>query len=62
MYLNGTGVEQDRIQAYKWLRIASVQRADVMSKHLLRVSQTLSPDEIDKAENLARAWLNGQRI
>ncbi|MEP5761229.1 MAG: hypothetical protein ABJ327_18305, partial [Litoreibacter sp.] len=62
MYLHGTGVPMDGIQAYKWLKIASVQRADVMSKHLKRVAKMLTSEEIEKAEKLAQAWLNGQKI
>ena len=62
MHLNGTGTPKDRIQAYKWLKIASAQRADLMTKHLKHVSKTMTQDEILKAEKLAHAWLNSQKI
>ncbi len=62
MYLSGAGVPVDRIQAYKWLRIASVQRADLMTKHLLNVAQSMTADQIERAEKLAQAWLNSRKI
>ncbi len=62
MYLSGAGVPVDRIQAYKWLKIASAQRGDLMVKHLRNVAQTMTADQIERAEKLARAWLNSQKI
>ena len=62
MYVNGTGVPHDKIQAYKWLRIASAQRADLMTKHLYNVSKSMTPEEIHEAERLALAWLNAQEL
>lgn len=62
MYLSGAGVPVDKIQAYKWLKIASTQRAGLMTKHLRNVAQTMTADQIEQAEKLARAWLNSRKI
>ena len=60
MHFNGTGGPQDGVQAYKWLKLASRQRADLMAKHLFTVSQSLTPDQIDEAEREAQTWLDAQ--
>ncbi|MEM8541348.1 MAG: SEL1-like repeat protein, partial [Pseudomonadota bacterium] len=62
MHLNGEGLPQNAVQAYKWLKIASFQRPDLMTKHLISVSKTLNKEELDEAEKLADAWLNSQKI
>lgn len=62
MHLNGQGLPQNGIQAYKWLKIASFQRPDLMTKHLISVSKTLSATDLKEAEKLADAWLNSQKI
>ena len=62
MYFEGDGVPKDGIQAYKWLKIAATRRADVMQKHLLYVSKTLTAGEIAEAEALAHAWLNAEKL
>lgn len=62
MYLNGEGLPKDAVQAYKWLKIASAERPDLMTKHLLSVSRTLTSLELKEAEALAQAWLNSKEI
>ena len=62
MYLDGKGVPKDQVQAYKWLKIASIQRADLMTKHLANVSKPMTSDEIAQAEHLAKAWFNAEKI
>lgn len=58
MYASGKGVDQDFIQAYKWMKIGGCD-PDQHYEFPLKGKLTLS--EIDKAENLAIEWRKGAR-
>ena len=60
MYAEGKGVSQDAVQAYKWLRIATTRRGDLMTKHLHLVSSKMNSKEIAEAETLAAIWLQSR--
>lgn len=53
MYAKGTGMPQDLVQAYKWLSLAG----DIAVSSKLWVEGKMNPDQIKKAQTLAREWL-----
>jgi hypothetical protein len=56
MYQNGWGVPQDYIQAYMWFNLAATRgREDVMSNGEF-VASMMTPDQIARAQLLAREW------
>ena len=55
MYWNGQGVPRDAVLAYMWLSLAAEQEPDAVKERDLAASE-MTPDEIDKAQRLAREW------
>lgn len=56
MYYQGSGVRQDVVQAYKWLKIAELNGSPLMQKHLRRIQRDMTSDEIKEAEFFANQW------
>jgi len=57
MYFQGEGTPKSLLQAYKWLKVAVLNRNPLMDKHLRLVAQEMSTDEIQVAEYLAIEWI-----
>jgi len=62
MYFQKSDTPQSRLEAYKWLKIATVGGSPLMQKHLRMVAKKMSPDEIRVAEYLAQQWLEDSGI
>ena len=60
MYLNGKGVLQDFCAAHMWFNIASSRGHDKARKQLERLTQSMVPEQVAEAQNLARDWVNQQ--
>lgn len=56
LYDEGLGVTQDNIEAYFWYSIASIKGVTDAPADRARVGQTLSADEIQKANRRAHKW------
>jgi TPR repeat protein len=61
MYYSGRSVTQDDVQAYKWIDLA-ISRLPPGKEHEMavnnrdRVARQMTPEEISKAQELARNW------
>ena len=60
-YQNGKGVPQDHVQAHRWFSLAVAHATSEKTKKRAAkrrdaVAQTMSPQEIADAEQLAREW------
>ena len=55
-YEKGKGVMPDRIQAYIWYDLAAAQGLEIAVKNRDQVAAEMAPDEIIKAQNMAREW------
>ncbi len=58
MYKYGNGVSQDMVKAYKWSKIASEGGAVYAKENLNLFAESMSEEEIVRAEDLAKAWLD----
>ena len=56
MYFHGKDAPKNLLQAYKWLKIAVLSGSPLMQKHLSRVANAMSADEIEAADFLAEQW------
>ena len=56
MYLAGQGVNRDYIQAYVWFDLAASQGDDIAREERDKVSERMTPGQIDEARSLAREW------
>jgi hypothetical protein len=61
LYANGTGVPRDLVQAHAWLSISLAGGQATAAERLAAVEPRLSPAELVRARELARAWLEQQR-
>lgn len=57
MYFHGSDAPKNLLEAYKWLKIAVLSGNPLMDKHLKRVADEMSSDEIAVAEHLAQEWI-----
>jgi TPR repeat protein len=55
LYWNGQGVQSDVVLAYMWLSLATAHEPDAV-RELDLVASQMTPDEIAKAQRLARDW------
>jgi len=62
MYFHGNDAPKNLLEAYKWLKIAVVSGSPLMQKHLSRVADEMSSDEIAVAEFLANEWLGRSEL
>jgi TPR repeat protein len=58
-FLKGRGVIQDFIEAHKWLNIASVKDLDARRERA-KISELMTPSQIEKAQQLASEWVHKQ--
>ena len=60
-YVNGVGVAQNLVEAYKWLTLVSLGDNRTAKGQALEVrdliSQLMTADQIDEGERLAVAWI-----
>ena len=61
MYGNGRGVPQDYVQAHKWFNLAASHMPPGDNQENARkgrdlMEENLNPDQVAKAQNLAREW------
>ena len=61
MYEMGTGVSKDNIQAFKWFYIASANGNEEAKKKRGRDKDSLTPEQIAKANELAREWMEAHK-
>lgn len=57
LYGDGLGVEKDYIKARMWFSIAAYFGNERGEYNLEKVAQRMSQEEIDKAEEMAMAWV-----
>ena len=56
MYSNGQGVPQDYVQAHKWYNLAAAQGDADGAKNRDLVAKRMTPQQIERAQELARNW------
>ena len=56
LYLTGFGTAQDYVQAHLWSNLAAAQDNDAARKNLDAIIKKMTPDDISKAQALAREW------
>lgn len=61
LYANGTGVPRDLVQAHAWLSISLAGGQATAAERLAAVEPHLSPAELTRARERARAWLDQHR-
>jgi TPR repeat protein len=55
-YATGTFVQKDLVQAYKWAALAAAQGYHDAVDILDTLKTMISPDDLQNAERLIRAW------
>ena len=61
MYFKGTGVEKNIIEADKWLIVSEKLGQEAGKKNRIFIERQMSRDQIDKAHQLAKGWLEKNR-
>jgi len=62
LYMNGNGVQEDSVQAYMWMELA-VERGSKGAREARRIlSEQMTPEQIGRAESMAKAWKPGRGI
>lgn len=56
MYAAGRGVPQDYVQGYMWLCVSDIEEGGEVGEQLKAIAAKLSPEQMVKAEQLARDW------
>ncbi len=56
MYLAGQGTEKDYVQAYVWFTLAASHAVDGAERQRDYVKLGMTPEDIAKAESIAKAW------
>ena len=56
MYSNGQGVPQDYVQAHMWLNLAAAQGNADGEKNRDLVAKRMTPQQIERAQELGRNW------
>ena len=57
MFFKAQGVPQDYIKAYKWLNLAAAEGQEDVPKGRDFIAKRMTPDQIAKAQRLAREWM-----
>ncbi len=61
MYANGTGVTQNKVQAYKWWSIATVDEyddaAEYAKENIYDIEKEMTSEQIAEATKLASEWI-----
>lgn len=60
LFLEGQGVKPDLIVAYKWLKLASLQEDDEATAKLKDCAARMTPQQINAAEKMVRAFVPEQ--
>jgi TPR repeat protein len=55
LYARGQGVQQDRVEAYKWYAAAAAQQMDGASASLKKLASGMSAEELDQGRRAAAA-------
>jgi len=62
MYMLGHGVQQDNVQALKWLTIAASKSNEPYAGNMVQMLQRrMSPEQVQKSQQLVSEWGNVQR-
>jgi len=61
LYENGRGVSQDNVMAYVWYRLAVARGYSAAQFNRLAVGRKLTESQINRAERLAREWVEQQQ-
>ncbi len=56
MYAQGHGVDKDYVTAHMWLNLSAVHGGEKTMRNRDFVTQQMTPDQIAKAQRLAREW------
>ena len=57
LLLFGEGVEQNDIQAYKWLSISAREGHEQPQEIKQRLEEEMTPIQVAEAQELARKWM-----
>ena len=57
MYDDGKGTIQDYIRAHMWYNIAAARGDEDAAENRSRISEMMSPEAINKAQDMAREWM-----
>ena len=60
-YGAGEGFEQDYVQAHKWVNLAAASGDEGAADARAAYTQLMSPEQIEEAQELARAWTEARR-
>jgi uncharacterized protein len=55
-YFGGFGVIKDYVEADKWFNLASAQGLDIANKYLSAIEQSMTPEQIAEAQQMAREF------
>lgn len=58
MFGSGLGVAQDYVEAHKWLNIVGADGNADAIKYRSIVEKLMTPEQIAKAQDLAREWMS----
>ena len=56
MFINGHGVPQDHVRAHMWFSLAAAQDNESAIENRNFIANQMTPDDISKAERMAREW------
>jgi hypothetical protein len=56
LYVQGRGVSKDMVEGYKWIRVSGPATDDHVRAVLKTLSRSMTPEEIERAEQAARNW------
>jgi TPR repeat protein len=62
MYNSGRGVERDTVRSYMWMLLAADAGDPAASANKAIVAQRLSPQQIDSAVDMQRAWRRARGV
>lgn len=60
LYAEGSGVKQDKIEAYKWIRLIRILRPNFIEKtirkKLKKLENSMTPEQTKRGEQLVKEW------
>lgn len=59
-YRNGLGVEQNKVEAWKWFMLSARQGIELAKTNMASLGKQMSATDLEKAQNLVDAWLNSK--
>ena len=62
LYRYGRGVEQNDIQAYKWLSISAREGHEQPQETKQRLEEEMTPVQVAEAQELARKWIEKWKV